>query len=88
MRTFVVERYVPRPTVSDLRTQGERVTAAVRELEGFEGAEVVYLRSIYIPDDEVSFCLFRSPSAEAIAEGFTRAQIAFERVLEAEVLEP
>jgi hypothetical protein len=60
----------------------------MRELEGFEGAEVVYLRSIYIPDDEVSFCLFRSPSAEAIAEGFTRAQIAFERVLEAEVLEP
>jgi hypothetical protein len=88
MRTFVVERYVPRPTVSDLRSEGERVTAAMRELEGFEGAEVVYLRSIYIPDDEVSFCLFRSPSAEAIAEGFTRAQIAFERVLEAEVLEP
>jgi hypothetical protein len=88
MRTFVVERYVPRPTVSALRTEGELVTAAVRELDGFEETEVVYLRSIYMPDDEVSFCLFRSPSAEAIAEGFNHAQIAFERVLEAEVHEP
>jgi len=88
MRTFVVERYVPHPTVSDLLTEGKRVTTAVRESEGFEATEIVYLRSIYMPDDEVSFCLFRGPSAEAIAEGFNRAQITFERVLEAEVLEP
>jgi hypothetical protein len=88
MRTFVVERYVPRPTVNDLRTDGARVSAAVSEAQEFEGAIVEYLRSIYMPDDEVSFCLFRSPSAEAITAGFIRAQIAFERVLEAEVLEP
>jgi hypothetical protein len=68
--------------------QGERVTAAVQEADGYEEAEVAYLRSIYMPDDEVSFCLFRSPSAEAVAAGFTRAQIAFDRILEAEVLEP
>jgi hypothetical protein len=88
MRTYVVERYVPRPTVGELRAEGARISEIVRELEGFEDAEVVYLRSIYVPDDEVSFCLFRSPSAETVAEGFNRAEVAFDRILEAEVLEP
>jgi hypothetical protein len=88
MRTYVVERYVPRQPILDLRADGERVTAAVREANGHEQTEIVYLRSIYVPDDEVSFCLFRSPSAEALVEGLNRAQLAFERVLEAEVVEP
>ncbi len=56
--------------------------------EALKEMEVTYLRSIYLPDDEVGFCLFRSPSAEAIVDGLNRAQIAFERVLEAELLEP
>lgn len=82
MRTFVVERYVPRPTFRSLPSECARVTSAS------EGSEVVYLRSIYLPDDEVSFCLFSGPSADAIVDGLNRANIAFERVLEAEVLEP
>jgi hypothetical protein len=88
MPTYVVERYVPRSTASDLRSEGERVAQAARELNGSEKSEVVYLRSIYMPDDEVSFCLFNSTSAEAVAEGFNQAQVAFDRVLEAELLEP
>jgi hypothetical protein len=88
MRTYVVERYVPRPTMNELRSEGERVTRAARQADGFENTEVVYLRSIYMPDDEVSFCLFHSPSAEAVVAGFNDAQIAFDRILEVEVLEP
>jgi hypothetical protein len=88
MPTFVVERYVPRSTAGDLRSEGERVARAAQEQKGSDKSEVVYLHSIYLPDDEVSFCLFHSNSAEAVAEGFTLAQVAFDRVLEAELLEP
>jgi Protein of unknown function (DUF4242) len=88
MPTYVVERYVPRSTANDLRSEGARVTQAAKGLSGTEKRSVAYLSSIYMPDDEVSFCLFSSDSADSIEAGFEKAQIAFDRILEAEVLEP
>jgi len=88
MPTYVVERYVSRSTASDLRSEGERVTRASKELKGAEDSSVAYLSSIYMPADEVSFCLFSGDSADSIAASFERAQIAFDRILEAEVLKP
>jgi len=88
MPTYVVERYVPRSTANELRSEGERVTQAARGLSSAEEGAVAYLSSIYMPADEVSFCLFNSDSADSIAACFERAQIAFDRILEAEVLEP
>jgi hypothetical protein len=90
MQTFVVERYVPRIRSEELRSDCERVCQALREATGAEEglSEVLYLHSVYVPDDEVSFCLYRSHSAESIADGFDRANVAFDRILQAEVLEP
>ena len=88
MPTYVVERYVSRSTSSDLRSEGEKVTQAAKELTGAEKSGVAYLSSIYMPDDEVSFCLFSGDSADSIAACFEQAQVAFDRILEAEVLEP
>ncbi len=88
MATYVVERYVPRSTASDLRSEGERVAQAAKGLSGAETSVVTYLKSIYMPDDEVSFCLYNGDSADSIAACFEKAQIAFDRILEAEVLEP
>jgi len=88
MPTFAVERYVPRSTASGLLAEGERVTQAAKKLSDPEKSAVAYLSSIYMPGDEVSFCLFNSDSADSIAAGFEQAQIAFDRILEAEVLKP
>jgi hypothetical protein len=88
MPTFVVERYVPRSTAGDLRAEGQRVAQAAQALSGDADSAVAYLSSIYMPDDEVSFCLFNSDSADSISASFEHAQIAFDRILEAEVLEP
>jgi hypothetical protein len=70
-----------------LRSEGERVTRAAKDLGGAASA-VAYLRSVYMPEDEVSFCLFSGDSTGLIAACFEKAQIAFDRILEAEVLEP
>ena len=88
MPTYVVERYVPRSTANELRSDGERVTQAAQGLSCAEKSTVSYLSSIYMPDDEVSFCLFSGDSVDSIAASFERAQIAFDRILEAEVLKP
>jgi hypothetical protein len=88
MPTYVVERYVSRSTPNHLRSEGKRVTQAAKELSGAESSKVAYLSSIYMPDDEVSFCLFSGDSADSIAACFEYAQVAFDRILEAEVLEP
>jgi hypothetical protein len=88
MPTYVVERYVPRSTSSELRSEGEKIVQAAQELADAEKDGVAYLRSIYMPDDEVSFCLFSGGSVETISACFEQAQIAFDRILEAEVLEP
>ena len=88
MPTYVVERYVSRSTASELRSEGEKVTQVGQELKGDEKNAIAYLSSIYMPDDEVSLCLFSGDSADSVAACFERAQIAFDRILEAEVMEP
>ncbi|MGC9973774.1 MAG: nickel-binding protein [Gaiellaceae bacterium] len=88
MPTYIVERYVPRSTASDLRSEGERIAQAAQELAESGQSETVYVRSIYMPDDEISFCLLNSSSIDTVAECFSQAKVAFDRILEAEVLEP
>lgn len=88
MPTYVVERYVPRSTADNLRAEAARVTQAAEVPGDGKTSSVSYLSSIYMPDDEVSFCLFSGESVDSIAACFEKAQIAFDRILAAEVLVP
>ena len=81
MPTYVVERYVPRSTSGNLCSEGEKVAQAARDLTGANSESVTYLSSVYIPDDEISFCLFDGGSTETIAACFEQAQVAFDRIL-------
>jgi hypothetical protein len=48
-----------------------------------EGTPVRYLRSTFIPDEEKCFCLFEGPSVEAVRTANDRAQLPYERIVEA-----
>jgi hypothetical protein len=74
--TYLVERYWPGLTREKLDE------AALRLREAAVGEPVVYLGSIFVPGDEMSFCLFRGPSEAAVARVNERAGVAFERVVE------
>ncbi len=50
-----------------------------------EGTQVRFLRSIFVPGDEICLLLITGPSAEAVAEVVRRASITFERVVEVNV---
>jgi hypothetical protein len=81
---YVVELYLPRSRAGALPRATARARAAAGQLRA-EGAAVHFLRSIFLPEDEICFLLFEGPSEAAVAESARRAEIAFERVVAAEV---
>jgi hypothetical protein len=80
--SYVVEAYV-----SSLE-QGKLDDAAVRAREAAvalsaEGRRIRFVRSTFLPVDEVGFLVFEAESAEVVGEVTTRAAIEFERIIEA-----
>lgn len=82
MAKYVVERYLPGIQPDQLTAaagSAKKTTAQMTE----EGTPVRYLRSTFIPGEEKCYCLFEGPSADAVKEANERAQIPFERIVEA-----
>ena len=42
-----------------------------------------YLRSTFLPGEEKCFCLFEGPSAEVVRTANDRAELPYERIVEA-----
>jgi len=77
MNSYLVESYVARsPAALEVSRERARKTAKL-------GAAVLYVRSTYIPGDEVALHLFEAPSIEALEEAGRRAALDFERIVEA-----
>ena len=81
MPTYAVELYVPRSGSDGLREAAVRARAAEAAAE--TSGRVRYVRSIFLPDDEVCFHVYEADSRSEVHEASTRARIAFERILEA-----
>lgn len=77
---FVAECFWPGVTQSDVDALDERIRA-VTGPEGGEEAEH-YLGSVLMRGDEVVLCLFEGP-AGAVREAVARAEVPFERIVEA-----
>ncbi len=82
MPTYMVERYLPRITSDQLVAAAARAKSATAQMT-LEGTPIRYLRSIFVPAEEKCFCIFDGPSAEAVKQANERAEIPFERVVEA-----
>lgn len=76
MPSYLVEAYGAGPSaVDDARTRAQRAA----EL----GDGVRYLRTTFLPSDEVILHLFEAPSVSALDEAGRRAALQFERIVEA-----
>jgi hypothetical protein len=56
-----------------------------------EGTPVRFVRSVFVPEDDTCFYLFRAVSADAVREAATRAELTFggvSQTLEADELDP
>jgi uncharacterized protein DUF4242 len=77
MPVFLAETYAADPDLA--AAESARALAAATALAS-EGIQVSILRSIYVPEDEMSFWLIDAPSPQAVREAGRRAQVGFDRV--------
>jgi Nickel responsive protein SCO4226-like len=81
MPNYLVESYLPRGRADVLQEAAARVRLAAEAL-AVEGTPIRYLRSTFLPDDEICLHLLEADSAALVSEAGRRAGIVFERVLE------
>jgi hypothetical protein len=77
MPTILVESYTACAQPDELPAAAARVRAAAR------AAQLRYVRSIFVPEDETCFHVLEGPSVEAVREALERAQLTPERVVAA-----
>ncbi len=84
---YVVERYLPGISRVEVERSLHRLKRVTRELQR-EGAEVRYLGSTIVLEDEACFCQFEGPSEAAVAEANRRAGVPFDRIVAAVAVSP
>jgi hypothetical protein len=77
MASYVAECFWPGVTPAELESLDDRASLSAGRTSG----TVRYIGSMLMPEDEVVFCFFEGPSAEAIAGAAQGAQIPFARIL-------
>jgi hypothetical protein len=82
MRTYLVETYLSRARADELDSTVARLRAAV-QAKARTGEIVRYLRSTFVPEDEICFHVLESLSLEVVAEVSAEAAIRPERIVEA-----
>ena len=86
MPRYMVERYLPGITNEQLVAAATRAKTTTAQMTS-EGTPIRYLRSVFVPGEDKCFCMFDGPSAEKVREANDRAEIPYERVVEAEFVE-
>jgi Nickel responsive protein SCO4226-like len=76
---FLVETYMSRAASGELQAAVARARLAAAELSR-EGRPTRFIRSFFLPDDEVWFCLFEAQSEAVAAEASRRAELTHTRI--------
>ncbi len=82
MAKYLVERYLPGIQPDQLAAAAGNAKSTTSSMTE-EGTPVRYLRSTFIPGEEKCYCLFEGPSADVVKEANDRAQLPYERIVEA-----
>ena len=77
MKTYLVESYVARSSAA-LEASREKARATAELSVG-----VRYVRTTFLPTDEIALHLFEAPSVEALDRAGRLASLQFERILDA-----
>ena len=84
---FLVERYLPPAAADSLAASVARVAQLCADMS-HSGPGVQYLHSAYLPTEDTCFCLFRSPSSDAVRQVNSEAHFALDRITNAVLLHP
>lgn len=83
MATFLIETYLSRTRPGDLEAARSSLRAVARNARPDE-QPVRYIRSFFVPEDEMAFHVVEAPSVEATFELSRRAGLSPERIVETE----
>ena len=81
-QTFLVEHYWPGITADEFQAAADRVRLSADELSR-EGAQIRFLHSTLVPEDEAAFCVFAGESPDVVETAYRRANVPFERIVDA-----
>jgi len=84
MNEFLVELYVSKTNGGAAADRWHRLRRAAAEVTA-EGRPVRLVRSIFVPEDETCFLLFKAEAADAVRETARRGGVACERIAEAAI---
>ena len=82
MDQYLVELYLPRRNEAALADAAMRARVASEQVTS-EGNHVRYLRTIFVPADEICFHLYEAQAAVVVGEASLRAGIPHERIVRA-----
>lgn len=82
MAKYMVERSLPGLSGDQLAAAAAKAKTTAAEMSR-QGVPVRYLRSTFVPGENKCYCLFEGPSAQAVKEANERAELPFERIVEA-----
>jgi hypothetical protein len=80
--SYVIEAYVSSLEQGKLDNAAKRAREVAVALEA-EGRRIRFVRSTFLPTDEVGFLVFDAESADVVRELAGRADITHERIVEA-----
>ncbi len=87
MATFLIETYLSRTRAADLEAARSSLRAVAADARGDARANVPpvrYIRSFYVPEDEMAFHVVEASSIAAAMAVSQRAGLSPERIVEAE----
>jgi hypothetical protein len=84
---YVVERYLPGLTRADLLSRLSKLEPVIEELRA-DGSAVQYLGLTIVLQDEACFCQFEASSVAVITEANRRADLPFDRIVPAVLVQP
>jgi hypothetical protein len=74
VKSFLVDSYTPAAgSPTDIEASARRATG---------GTSARYVRSIFVPDDEICFHLLKAPSADSVDAVIRAAGIQHQRIME------
>jgi uncharacterized protein YbjT (DUF2867 family) len=81
MAEYMVERYLPGVTQQAFEALRERIASAAADV-ATTGADVRYLGSTLVPEEESCFCRFESADADAVRRACEQAGVPYARIVE------
>jgi Protein of unknown function (DUF4242) len=76
---YTVELRLPATGWTELQSATARARQATDEMRR-EGAQVRFLRSVFVPEDDACFFLYEGPSAQSVRAAAARAKLGVLRV--------